>query len=70
MSVTLKDIAKFRAKCTYTVTTYKGKSLLDWAVLWFKTSNDAFYEVYGFNFNPHKFPYLYDIAMEEVYGKQ
>lgn len=48
--------------------TLRGKTLLQWAVLWFKMSNDAFYELYGFNFNPHDYPMLYEIAREEVYG--
>ena len=68
--MTLRDIAISRAKMQYVIQTYKGKSLLQWAVLWFEMSNDAFYSLYGFNFNPHKHPYLYEIAREEVYGKQ
>ena len=68
--MTLRDIAMSRAKMQYAIQTHKGKSLLQWAVLWFKMSNDAFFELYGFNFNPHEFPYLYEIAREEVYGKQ
>ena len=68
--MTLRDIAMSRAKMQYAIQTYKGKSLLQWAVLWFKMSNDAFYELFGFNFNPHEYPYLYEIAREEVYGKQ
>ena len=27
---------------------------------WFNTTNDAFYERYGFNFNPHEYPGLYE----------
>ena len=68
--MTLRDIAMSRAKMQYEIQTYKGKSLLQWAILWFKMSNDAFYELFGFNFNPHKYHYHYEIAREEVYGKQ
>ena len=53
---------------TYDVTMFQGKSLMEWAVLWFKTSNDCFYKDYGFNFNPHKYPGLYELARERVFG--
>ena len=53
----------------YAMRKYKGKSLIDWAVLWFKMSNDAFFRLYGFNFNPFDYPYLYDIARDIVYGE-
>lgn len=66
--MTLNDIVKQRAKYQYTLQLFRGKSLLDWAILWFKMSNDAFYDLYGFNFNPHEYPMLYEIAREEVYG--
>ena len=26
---------------------------------WFRMSNDTFYKLYGFNFNPHEYPGLY-----------
>lgn len=51
----------------YDLVQYKGKSLMEWAILWFKMSNDAFYESYGFNFNPHNYPGLYDEARKRVY---
>ena len=54
-------------KAKYAATTYKGRSLLEWARKWFTLDNDTFYRVYGFNFNPHKYPYLYDIVRKEVY---
>ena len=47
---------------------YKGKSLLEWAILWFKMSNDSFFNYYGFNFNPHEYQNLYNIARKEIYG--
>lgn len=52
----------------YRVATLRGKTLLEWAVLWFEMSNDGFYRTYGFNFNPHKYIGLYEIARKEVYG--
>ena len=67
-NMTLRDIAMYRAKAIYSMQSYKGKSLLEWAIIWFKTSNDAFHELYGFNFNPHQYTYLYEIARKEVYG--
>lgn len=47
---------------------YEREKPTPMAILWFKMSNDAFYELYGFNFNPHDYPYLYEIARDEVYG--
>ena len=44
-----------------------GKSLMFWAVEWFKMSNDAFFKLYGFNFNPHNYPGLYDDARKRVF---
>lgn len=52
----------------YRTKMYKGKTLLEWAVEWFKMSNDVFCSLYGFNFNPHDYPGLYEIARREVYG--
>ncbi len=51
MAVTLHEIMKSNAKVRYSMQTLRGKTLLQWAVLWFKMSNDAFYKLYGFNFN-------------------
>ena len=47
MAVTLHEIMKTNAKVRYSMQTLRGKTLLQWAVLWFKMSNDAFYELYG-----------------------
>lgn len=52
-------------KLNYSIEKYRGKSLLDWARIWFKTSNDDFFETYKFNFNPHLFPGLYEIVRDE-----
>ena len=65
----VRRLAYSRAKTMYAMRKYKGKSLIDWAVLWFKMSNDAFFRLYGFNFNPFDYPYLYDIARDIVYGE-
>ena len=46
---------------------YRGKSLFEWCLLWFKTSNDSFYRIYGFNFNPHKYHNLYEIVRKKLY---
>lgn len=35
---------------------------------WFRMSNDAFYDTYGFNFNPHKWG-LYEICRKLVHGE-
>ena len=53
----------------YTSTMYKGKPLLYWAVKWFKMSNDSFFDFYGFNFNPHDYSGLYELARKKVYGE-
>jgi hypothetical protein len=50
----------------YSIEMYNGKSLLEWAKIWFKTDNDTFFRIYGFNFNPHKYPGLYEIARREI----
>lgn len=34
---------------------------------WFKMSNDDFFEKYGFNFNPHSIPGLYERCRKAVY---
>ena len=67
--MTLTDVLMQRAKIQYSFLTMRGKSLLQWAVLWFKMSNDAFFDLYWYNFNPHKYPMLYETARAEVYGK-
>lgn len=67
--MTIRDIAMSRTKVIYSMQSYKGKSLLEWAIIWFKMSNDDFHTMYGFNFNPHEYVYLYEIARKEVYGE-
>ena len=37
---------------------------------WFRMSNDAFYEMYGFNFNPHEIPGLYNRCRRIVFGEE
>lgn len=53
----------------YMLPIYKGHSLLYWAVKWFKMSNDSFFNLYGFNFNPHNYPGLYELTRKKVYGQ-
>lgn len=52
----------------YDVMMLRGKTLMEWAILWFNTNNDAFYKCYGFNFNPFKYEGLYEQARKKVYG--
>ena len=52
----------------YDLMYYNGKSLMFWAEQWFKMSNDAFYRLYGFNFNPHNYAGLYEAARKRIYG--
>ena len=47
-----------------TVKTYDAFNL---GCEWLKTDNDTFYSLYGFNFNPHEIPGLYERCMKEVY---
>lgn len=47
-----------------------GKSLYQWAVLWMLMTNDDFFNLYGFNFNPHEYPGLYEIARRDVYPEE
>lgn len=54
----------------YDLMFFKGKSLMEWAVLWFTMSNDDFYSIYGFNFNPHEYPGLYVAARKKVYPNE
>lgn len=44
----------------------KKKLCLDW----FKMSNDAFFVSYGFNFNPHDYPGLYEWGRKKLFGGQ
>lgn len=41
----VRSLARSKAKERYAVRRYKGKSLIEWAVLWFKMSNDAFFRL-------------------------
>ncbi len=53
----------------YDLIQFKGKSMMYWASEWFRMSNDTFYDLYGFNFNPHIYPGLYEEARRRVYGE-
>lgn len=52
----------------FATTFYKGYSLLHLAVEFMQLSNDDFFTKYGFNFNPHEWSGLYEIAREKVFG--
>lgn len=68
--MTVEEAMLRNIKIRYAMTPYKGKSLLQWACIWFRTDNDTFFNEYGFNFNPHEYPYLYDVARKEVYPEE
>lgn len=53
----------------YDLIPLNGKSLMFWALEWFRMSNDTFYDLYGFNFNPNKYPGLYEEARKRTYGE-
>ena len=53
----------------YDVLFLNGKSLMYWALEWFSMSNDAFFDLYKFNFNPHNYPGLYE-QTREIYFKE
>mgnify|MGYP001855007310 CR=1 FL=1 len=52
----------------YDYISLNGRSLMFWALEWFSMTNDAFYELYHFNFNPHNYPGLYEEA-RKIYFK-
>lgn len=54
----------------YDATFYNGKTLAEWARLWFSMSNDAFFRLYGFNFNPHEYPGLYELARKRFFSAE
>ena len=58
------------AEIYYSTKYLRGKSLLEWAILWFKTDNDTFFYRYGFNFNPHDYKGLYKLARQKVYPNE
>lgn len=49
---------------------FKGKCLMFWALEWFSMSNNTFFDLYGFNFNPHKYPNLYEEARQRLWGEK
>lgn len=57
-------------KWLYKMQLLRGKSLYDWAIIWFNTDNDTFFDLYGFNFNPHEYEDLYEIARRDVYPEE
>lgn len=57
-------------KQMYSTMFLRGRSLLYWAMLWFQMGKDDFFEKYGFNFNPHEYVGLYEIARKEVWKNE
>lgn len=57
-------------KSDYKTRFLRGKSLYEWAIIWFNTNNDVFFDLYGFNFNPHEYEDLYEIARRDVYPEE
>jgi hypothetical protein len=57
-------------KSEYKKRLLRGKSLYEWAIIWFNTDNDTFFDRYGFNFNPHEYEDLYTIARRDVYPEE
>lgn len=57
-------------KSKYKTRLLRGKSLYEWATIWFNTDNDTFFDLYGFNFNPHEYEDLYEIAQRDVYSEE
>ena len=47
----------------------KGYDMVKLGCDWFQMNNDCFYKKYGFNFNPHDYPGLYEHCRELVYPK-
>lgn len=57
-------------KSKYKTRFLRGKSLYEWGIIWFNTDNDTFFDLYGFNFNPHEYEDLYEIARRDVYPEE
>lgn len=47
---------------------YKYYDAVALGCAWFKMSNDSFADMYGFNFNPHTVPGLYERCRKIVHG--
>jgi triacylglycerol esterase/lipase EstA (alpha/beta hydrolase family) len=63
-NVELKTLSYYRVKHGF----YKGYYAWDLACQWFVINNDAFFQVYGFNFVPRGT--LFDEAKEFVHNSQ
>ena len=53
---------------TWDTTYLYGASLMTWALRWFSMSNDAFFDLYKFNFNPHEYSGLYEEARRRYFA--
>ena len=54
---------------TFSDGSVKWYDAIELGCAWFRMSNDAFYETYGFNFNPHRWG-LYDYCRKMVYKNE
>ncbi len=52
----------------YSDGSYKYYDAVKLGCEWFKMSNDSFSDLYGFNFNPHNVPGLYEKCRKIVFG--
>lgn len=48
----------------------KPYSKIKLTIDWFRNTNDGFFRVYGFNFNPHNYPGLYEKGRKIVFEKE
>lgn len=47
---------------------YKGYWKWDLCIEWFVMANNAFFNKYGFNFNPHKYEGLHSEVRNHIHG--
>lgn len=57
-------------RVTYSDGSVKGYDMVRLGCEWFQLSNDSFFKKYGFNFNPHEYPGLYERCRKLVYPKE
>lgn len=49
---------------------YRGYYKWDLAKAWFQMTNDDFFNLYGFSFNPHDYGSLYFEVRKFIYGNE
>ena len=67
-----KHVVSQKYACGMVIVTYSDASVKNYDAVklgcdWFKMSNDMFFDLYGFNFNPHNVPGLYEKCRKIVY---